>query len=477
MPFLKDLGQVAVTLETSEGTEAQAVAADAFMVIDPAHKVGVDFKTSDAVRSSLSSSPGIASSRNGPLTFKTPFKGSGTLALPPEIDQALKAAAFAEIIEAGQAVFYDSAASSNPSATVTVWINETAASGKKYTFRGCRIKWSFSWELGEIMYIDWEVTSADWTVLDVTPLAGTFQDSDLLVFKGVTLSLGGFEGCIKSFSLDSGAVVTNRQCIGSAVTPVLFTGAGLDDGSFSGVFDGDHRTSFRYRAEIDGTGTPDTFRWSRDGGATWAVSTVSITGAAQLLENGLYVTFAATTGHTIGDRWDVSIANSGSISAIITSFPATGVLVVEEQLLAAANFEGYMRNATSLILSLSITTSAGNNVALYAQEVQITDISSSESDGILYADLTLQFNLNTKTTAAAITAFADAGGGKVTVTSAAHGLGNGAHVTIAGTTNYNGDFKVENVTTDTYDIVDTWVADDATGTWVCANGFCNLIFT
>jgi hypothetical protein len=65
----------------------------------------------------------------------------------------------------------------------------------------------------------------------------------------------------------------------------------------------------------------------------------------------------------------------------------------------------------------------------------------------------------------AITVFADAGGGQVTVTSAGHGLSNGTYVTINGTTNYNGLFLVANVSTDTFEITDTWVADDATGTW------------
>lgn len=64
-----------------------------------------------------------------------------------------------------------------------------------------------------------------------------------------------------------------------------------------------------------------------------------------------------------------------------------------------------------------------------------------------------------------ITATADASGGKVTVTDAAHGLVEGDRVTISGTTSYNGDFKISGVTTDTFDIVDTWVADE-TGSWV-----------
>jgi len=64
-----------------------------------------------------------------------------------------------------------------------------------------------------------------------------------------------------------------------------------------------------------------------------------------------------------------------------------------------------------------------------------------------------------------ITAFADAGSGSVTVTSASHGLSDDEKIEISGTTSYNGIFTVDNVTTDTFTIVDTWVADDATGSW------------
>jgi len=64
-----------------------------------------------------------------------------------------------------------------------------------------------------------------------------------------------------------------------------------------------------------------------------------------------------------------------------------------------------------------------------------------------------------------ITVFSDAGGGLVTVTSAAHGLHDNDSVTITGTTNYNGTFTISNSTTNTFDITDTWVSDDAAGTW------------
>ena len=70
-----------------------------------------------------------------------------------------------------------------------------------------------------------------------------------------------------------------------------------------------------------------------------------------------------------------------------------------------------------------------------------------------------------------ITAFANGGGGDVIVTSPAHRKANGDSITISETTNYNGTFTVANSTPDTFTIVDTWVADDATGSFITASSY------
>ncbi len=88
----------------------------------------------------------------------------------------------------------------------------------------------------------------------------------------------------------------------ASIAPASFVGSGLDDMITSGTYTSE--TDKRYVVEIDATGTPDTFKWSSDDGATWTASGVAITGAAQTLENGVTVTFNATTGHTLADQWE-----------------------------------------------------------------------------------------------------------------------------------------------------------------------------
>jgi len=87
-----------------------------------------------------------------------------------------------------------------------------------------------------------------------------------------------------------------------AVGEPVFTGAGQDDLSRTGAYEGSTVKSFR--VEIDGTGTPDTFKWSNNGGSTWAATTVAITSYPQELEDGIFIEFDAKTGHTVTDRWD-----------------------------------------------------------------------------------------------------------------------------------------------------------------------------
>ncbi len=110
----------------------------------------------------------------------------------------------------------------------------------------------------------------------------------------------------------------------SSVAAPVFTGAGLNDmtvvGGYRGTVD---RT---YRVEIDATGTPDTFKWSHDGGVTWAATGVAVNNSWIHLEDGICVKWTATTGHTVGNRWDVAVlASSITLSGLTNNSDAFAV--------------------------------------------------------------------------------------------------------------------------------------------------------
>jgi hypothetical protein len=85
------------------------------------------------------------------------------------------------------------------------------------------------------------------------------------------------------------------------IGPAIFTGTGTNDLTSGGTYTG--TSNLIYCVQIDSTGTPDTFKWGADNCATFPNTGVAITGAAQSLSNGVTVTFASTTTHTIGDHW------------------------------------------------------------------------------------------------------------------------------------------------------------------------------
>ncbi|HEB27509.1 MAG TPA: hypothetical protein ENI05_07005 [Porticoccus sp.] len=86
----------------------------------------------------------------------------------------------------------------------------------------------------------------------------------------------------------------------AAVQAVQFTGSGLDDATSGGTFAG--LRSHLYRVTVSLAAGTDKFDWTRDG-VTQATD-VAMTGGGQTLDNGVTITFSATTGHTLAEYWE-----------------------------------------------------------------------------------------------------------------------------------------------------------------------------
>ena len=82
------------------------------------------------------------------------------------------------------------------------------------------------------------------------------------------------------------------------------TVSGLDDITFGGNYNS--TDVITYRVKIDAAAATDTFTWSNDGGSTWEATGVAVMGSTQELDNGITITFAATTGHTLNDYWEIT---------------------------------------------------------------------------------------------------------------------------------------------------------------------------
>ena len=94
----------------------------------------------------------------------------------------------------------------------------------------------------------------------------------------------------------------------SSIGAVVFTGSGLNDATSAGTYTGTGGTN-TYTIILDATGTPDTFKWKKNSGSF--TTGVSITGSAQAIADGVTITFAATTGHTLNDQWVITVTADG----------------------------------------------------------------------------------------------------------------------------------------------------------------------
>ncbi len=115
--------------------------------------------------------------------------------------------------------------------------------------------------------------------------------------------------------------------------PVYLSGqSGLDDLSSSGAYALNENAIFQIR--IDGIGSPNTFEWRKGLIGSWT-SGVAMTGSAQLLQDGISITWAAITGHTNNDEWEMAVGHAIHFNEalhVLDDLTADGDLVVAGQL-------------------------------------------------------------------------------------------------------------------------------------------------
>ena len=171
----------------------------------------------------------------------------------------------------------------------------------------------------------WKKDSGSWNYFGgINPLPDTIELSD-----GVTISI----------ATDSNHT-TGDEWTFTARNPHL------DDVTLTGTYTGSEAATFD--VEIDAEGTPDTFKWRKNDGAYTAG--VAITGAAQLLSDGISVTFAATTGHSYSYSWTITASpitttgalyrlDNGLLSSVKSDFSSLNPLYLSQMgdLVVASN--------------------------------------------------------------------------------------------------------------------------------------------
>ena len=163
------------------------------------------------------------------------------------------------------------------------------------------------------------------------------------------------------------------------IEDTVFTGSGLDDATGAGTFTG--YDTHTYTVQISVTGTPDSFVWAKDDGAF--SGNIGITGAVQNLSEGVTITFAATTGHTVDDKWVITARKEDKNANYAIAIYIGGKASDANGWLDFTNVFGLR-----LILKYGLSRSAGHWAACKGREFGdwITSRSDEYSAGVCIED-------------------------------------------------------------------------------------------
>ena len=168
--------------------------------------------------------------------------------------------------------------------------------------------------------------------------------------------------------------------------PIYLSGqTGLDDLSSSGIYSLTGNAVFQIK--IDGVGSLNTFEWRKGASGGWT-SGIDMTGSAQLLQDGISITWAATTGHSNNDEWEMNVGYEVHISKalhVLSDITADGDVVVA----------GTLRSLSPLkiqegidILCDKATDTAEFNTSCQSISLKINDVEhlTLENDGTISVD-------------------------------------------------------------------------------------------
>lgn len=157
---------------------------------------------------------------------------------------------------------------------------------------------------------------------------------------------------------------------------VNFIGSGLNDLTVGVNFSG--TSEKHYRVKINSAGTPDTYKYSTDGGTTWS-DAANCSASETVIGSLLSITFGATTGHTANDYWEW-YAKPSDVPPEVENVLIKGVVAN-----AALQYASFLTDAETALdrvygtyqdtgdnLINAINVGGSNAPMLYAQYAQIS---------------------------------------------------------------------------------------------------------
>lgn len=243
---------------------------------------------------------------------------------------------------------------------------------------------------GAIGIIRRDPTTPAGNAVPIQMISGVFDPSELVTGSvgGATNTTDGinFGDNWYTYSLDNVPVYTN------SAPSIMNSGlAAQNDGLLWGWNQSNgHEVGDTWTLTLN-TGLPDTFQYQIDNGAP--VTGIPITGGSQSLGDGIEIQFVKTTGHTVGDYWDITVNQSierawdNFYSTIPTRKPGEGYIYT-----LSSNFWAMDTQEESVYVNGSygewsvIDTILSAN--LQSETVSLTPLKQAGANKVLYPYLT-----------------------------------------------------------------------------------------
>jgi len=198
--------QLAIKLESEEGTAETLAAADAILHANGKFTPDTPMFQRPMRSSSLSPFSSVPGARSATIEFDIELKGSGTAGTAPEWGKALMGCGFAEDVETGVSVTYTPASSSIGSYTVALYED-----GMIHKIWGARGTVKLALKNGEPGMLSFAFTGADFSVVDGALLSGVSYDSTKPpAFLAAQFTIDSYAALLSSLEIDMANAVALR---------------------------------------------------------------------------------------------------------------------------------------------------------------------------------------------------------------------------------------------------------------------------
>lgn len=214
MPLLTRKRLILAKTEAVYGTDITPDGTDAVLVreleITPQASDTVD---RELVRPYMGAFQQLLANTRVEVTFQVELAGSGAAGTAPRYGSILKACGFSETVVATTSVTYAPVSSSFSSCTIYYNVD-----GTLHKLTGCRGTFTINGEVGEIPYIEFEMTGIyNAPTATALPAATYTNQATPLVFKNGNTSsfqLLSYAGCLQSIELEMGNEIVYRELVG-----------------------------------------------------------------------------------------------------------------------------------------------------------------------------------------------------------------------------------------------------------------------